>query len=78
MKKHNWVIQEMDNGYLGINCFWECSECGAGGGFVFDGDKEPRMKPFYPDGSGLKLRKDCDKSKSRIEEHLRKKNEKQS
>jgi len=60
--EHNWVIETIDSGYLGVNDFWTCDRCGAGGGPVFfnqkTGEYVKRFKPFLP-GTGIKLTDDC-------------------
>ena len=69
IKEHNWVVETIDSGHLGINNFWTCSECGAAGGPATM-TKSPRWFPFYADGSGLKLSWCCRESDRLIQKHL--------
>jgi hypothetical protein len=69
---HNWVIETIDSGYLGINDFWLCDRCGAGGGPVFFNEKKQayvkRFKSFLP-GAGLQVTDDCVKAQELIAEY---------
>ena len=67
MKKHTWITEEVDGGYLGIGDFWICSECGASGGPVYSGHVIKRI--FLADGAGLTLAEDCEESKVIIDKH---------
>jgi len=78
MKPHNWVIEEIDGGSLGVNGVWVCSECGASGGPEWPGQDKISDWIFLADGknlvSGLQLPLDCDEAKAVIAGHYEKTN----
>jgi hypothetical protein len=75
MKKHDWRIEEVDGGPVGIGRFWKCVGCGASGGPVgmWDGDDEkPVWPPFLSGfGPGNPLSEDCEIAVGQIERLLR-------
>lgn len=64
-KHHNWTIEEVDGGNLGIGEFWICYDCGASGGPVLG--PTPKWKPFLAGTTpSLKLGDDCDVARALI------------
>lgn len=64
MRIHNWTVEVIDGGHLGIGEFWICKDCGASGGSTVN-DKRP-TRCFYA-GTGLDLDEDCSVSKKMID-----------
>lgn len=73
MKLHNWYIEEIDGGYLGIGYFWKCNDCQASGGPCFPNNKLPRVSnwPIFLAGEDLEfyLPEDCEESKRLIDNY---------
>lgn len=80
MKQHEWSIEEIDGGHVGVAECWKCFVCGASGGPAWPRKDEAgkwvkEKRPgddwcFYADGSGVQLPLDCDQAKVRIQHHL--------
>lgn len=78
MKPHEWAIEEIDGGHVGVAECWKCFVCGASGGPAWPrknaaGEWVTEKKDdwcFYADGSGIRLPLDCDQAKIRIAHHL--------
>ncbi len=84
--RHEWFVYEGDGGPAGAYEVWMCSVCGAcescwnghtgGNGFCPDPAFPPdhtkyiKPRPFYPNGSGLKLTMDCEESQKLIQKAI--------
>ena len=75
MKKHNWQVEQIDGGHLGVSDFWKCHDCGASGGptwAIRGNEGPPAWEPFLA-GEGRRLKlpnpEDCDDVKQRIIAH---------
>ena len=79
MKEHNWIVAEIESGSFGVNSFWSCADCGAGGGPYFINPKTkqpfPRWSAFLLGaGADAKLGDDCEEAKRLTEEYNKAKN----
>jgi hypothetical protein len=68
MTPHDWYVEEVDGGALGIGHFWKCRVCFASGG---PKQWDWRQRPFLA-GRGLKLPLDCDKAAEKIQRYWEK------
>lgn len=65
---HDWFIEEVDGGAVGVSEFFACRSCGASGSPIYASDVRTPV-PFLADGTGLKLPLNCDEAKTVIAEH---------
>ena len=70
-RAHEWEVEELDSGPMGIAHFWRCSTCGAAGGPQgwWPAEPERRWHPFLA-GAGVQLTEDCIESQALIWEHV--------
>lgn len=65
MLPHDWIIEEIDGGNMGVAEVWSCRTCGACNNHdALSG--QPPTSAFYPNGSGLQLTMDCEESQGLI------------
>jgi len=71
MKPHNWEVEEVDGGPIGIGEFWICHACGASAGPVawFVSSKSKRWSDFLAGVSLAISNDDCDAAKQTIEKY---------
>jgi hypothetical protein len=76
MTKHDWIIDSIDAGALGLNDFYSCRVCNTAGGPAFFGrvgDGERYDKPdrwsFIACGCSIKVSVVCEEAQKQIEEH---------
>lgn len=74
MLQHDWVIEEVDGGAIGVEDFWICRRCGASGGLAYclaPGFPPSIAKPFVNGkiGGPMDLPDDCEVAAELIEKY---------
>lgn len=71
MLPHDWIVEEVDCGNLGVEDFWKCRRCGAWGGGAFPPWNRSIPRPFINEriGGPLDLSDDCEEAAVQIKNY---------